>query len=82
MPFLPGLMPVEIEKQFPHLWKNDEEEGGKNLHEEEFLRAQLKRLNKGDIKFSYTKVLNHQDGQKLVDNVHNLHAKRSQHHRL
>ncbi len=67
-----GLMPLEIEKQFPQLWKNDEEEGGKNLHEEELVRAQLKRLNKGDIKFSYTKVLNHQDGQKLLDNVHNL----------
>ena len=31
-----GLMPGEIEKQFPVQWKNDEEEGGKNLHEEEF----------------------------------------------
>src|SRR6187549_3547340 len=39
-----GMMPAEIEKKFPSQWKNDEEEGGKNLHEEEFLRAQLKQL--------------------------------------
>src|SRR3954451_11527181 len=26
-----GLMPIDIEKQFPSQWKNDDEEGGKNL---------------------------------------------------
>ena len=67
-----GMMPVDIEKHFPAQWKNDDEEGGKNLHEEELLKAQLKRLHKGELKFSYTKVTNHQDGQKLVDNIHNL----------
>lgn len=67
-----GMMPLEIEKAFPAQWKNDDEEGGKNLHEEEFLRAQLKRMGKGNIRCSYTKVTNHQDGQKLVDNMHNL----------
>ncbi len=67
-----GLMPVEIEKKFPDLWKNDEEEGGKNLHEKEFLDAQLKRLKKDSIKMSYHKILNHQDGQQLVNNMHNL----------
>lgn len=67
-----GLLPVDIEKQFPLQWKNDEEEGGKNLYEEEFFRAQLKRLKKDDIKCSYTKIVNHQDGQNLVNNIHNL----------
>ena len=67
-----GLMPLEIEKQFPSQWKNDEEEGGKNLFEEEFFRAQLKRLKKESLKFSYTKVLNHQAGQDLVNSIHNL----------
>ena len=67
-----GMMPVEIEKKFPQLWKNDEEEGGKNLHEQEFLAAQLKRLKKEQVKFSYHKILNHQDGQQLVNNMHNL----------
>ena len=67
-----GLMPIDIEKQFSVQWKNDDEEGGKNLHEEDFFRAQLKRLKKEDLKFSYTKVLNYQAGQDLVNNIHNL----------
>jgi len=67
-----GLLPIEIEKQFPSEWKNDDEEGGKNLHEEHFLRAQLKRLGKTDVKISYTKITNNSDGQRLVDNMHNL----------
>lgn len=67
-----GLLPIDIEKQFPQEWKNDDEEGGKNLHEETFLRAQLKRLGKSDLKVSYTKITNNQDGQKLEDNMHNL----------
>lgn len=67
-----GLMPVDIEKQFTEQWKNDEEEGGKNLFEEEFFRAQLKRLRKEDTRCSYTKVVHHNDGQQLVNNIHNL----------
>jgi CheY-like chemotaxis protein len=67
-----GLLPLEIEKSFHNEWKNDDDEGGKNLHEEEFFRAQLKRLKKDNIRFSYTKVLNHQAGQDLVNNIHNL----------
>ncbi len=67
-----GLLPIDIEKQFPEKWKNDEDEGGKNIFEEEFFRAQLKRFKKDDVKTSYTKVLNHTDGQNLVSNIHNL----------
>lgn len=67
-----GMLPVDIEKQFPAQWKNDDEEGGKNLHEEEFFRAQLKRLGKSDLRCSYTKITNNNDGQKLVDNIHDL----------
>jgi hypothetical protein len=67
-----GMMPVDIEKQFHQQWKNDDEEGGKNLFEEDFFRAQLKKARKDNLKFSYTKVLNHQAGQDLVNNVHNL----------
>lgn len=70
--FFAGMMPLDIEKNFSAQWKNDDEEGGKNLHEEDFLRAQIKRLYKGELKYSYTKVVNHQDGQRLVDNIHNL----------
>lgn len=67
-----GLLPMDIEKMFPQQWKNDDEEGGKNLHEEELFRAQLKKLRRDDLRFSYTKILNNQAGQDLVNNIHNL----------
>lgn len=67
-----GMMPGDIAKKFPVQWKNDDDDGGKNLYEEEFFRAQLKTLGKGDIRSSYTKVLNHNDGSALVNNIHNL----------
>jgi CheY-like chemotaxis protein len=67
-----GLLPVDIEKQFPQQWKNDDEEGGKNMYEEEFFRAQLRRMGKGDLRVSYTKVLNNHAGLELVNNIHNL----------
>ncbi len=67
-----GMLPIDIENQFPNEWKNDDEDGGKNLFEEGFFRAQMKRMKRDDIKASYTKVLNHHDGQNLVNNIHNL----------
>lgn len=66
-----GLMPSEMEKRHPDWWLNDEDEGGKNMHEEDFMRAQLKRLGK-DVKMSYTKITNNAAGKKLVDSVNNL----------
>lgn len=67
-----GMLPIEIEKKYPNLWLNDEEEGGKNLHEEEFLQDYLKRLRK-DIKFSYHKITNLDAGRNLVENISNLY---------
>ncbi len=66
-----GLLPSEIEKRFPDFWLNDEEEGGKNLHEEALMQAQLKRLGK-EFKMSYTKITNFNAGKKLADNINNL----------
>lgn len=66
-----GMMPSDIEKKFPDMWLNDIDEGGKNLHESDFLAAQLKAA-RFDGKHSYTKITNHHDGQLLVDNIHNL----------
>ena len=67
-----GMLPMDIEKKFPQQWKNDDEEGGKNLSEDEFFKAQLKAMGKGDWRTSYTKVLNNQAGLDLVNNIHNL----------
>lgn len=67
-----GLMPTEMQKTFPDMWLNDEDEGGKNLHEEAFLQAQLKRLLAKEVKMSYNKITNFTAGKKLADNVNNL----------
>lgn len=66
-----GLTPLEMEKQFPQYWKNDVEEGGKNLYEAEFLTAHLKRLGL-NIKHEYFKITNFAGGKKLVDNFKSL----------
>ena len=69
--FFSGLLPSEMEKRYPNWWKNDEDEGGKNLFENEFLGEQLKRLGK-NIKYSYNKITNYEAGKKMADNISNL----------
>lgn len=66
-----GMMPLEMEKKFPQYWKNDVEEGGKNLYEAEFLSAQLKRLGL-NLKEDYFKITSLASGKKLVDNFKGL----------
>ncbi len=66
-----GLMPSEIETRFPKMWSNDEDEGGKNLYEEQFLADQITR-NRKNYKMSYTKITNHNAGKDLVDNINNM----------
>ncbi len=67
-----GLMPSEMEKQFPQYWKNDTEDGGKNLHEEDFLQTQMKRLGLQNLKTEYHKITNLKSGKKLVENFKSL----------
>lgn len=66
-----GMLPREIEKHFPSYWKNDTDEGGKNLFEKELLQAQLKRLVRDEIKMDYIKVTNVSHGQQLEDQILN-----------
>ncbi len=66
-----GLMPLEMEQKHPNYWKNDTEEGGKNLYEEEFLEEQLKRL-KFNIKIGYHKITNLKSGKQLADNFNSI----------
>ena len=65
-------MPIDMEKKHPKLWKNDTDEGGKNLHEAEFLEAQLKRLGLSHLKYEYHKITNLRSGKKLVENFKTL----------
>ena len=66
-----GLTPLDMEKKFPQYWKNDPEEGGKNLYEAEFLTAQLKRLGI-NIKEDYFKITNIAGGKKLAESFKSL----------
>jgi CheY-like chemotaxis protein len=70
-----GLLPSEMEKQFPQYWKNDVEDGGKNLYEAEFLTAQLKR-NGLNIEQEYFKITNLNNGKKLAENFKSLKDKK------
>jgi CheY-like chemotaxis protein len=67
-----GLMPSDMEKLHPDYWKNDTDEGGKNLFEEEFLRAQLKRLGLSNLTTEYYKITNLKAGKTLADNFNGL----------
>ncbi|WP_111708435.1 T9SS response regulator signal transducer PorX [Lutibacter citreus] len=66
-----GLMPLEMEQKHPKLWRNDPDEGGKNLFEEEFLQAQLSRLGE-NLKTEYIKITNLKAGKQLSDNFNSI----------
>jgi hypothetical protein len=66
-----GLMPHEINKLYPEYWLNDEEEGGKNMKEEELFQTQMSRYSK-NYKFCYEKITQMKAGEKIVENVQDL----------
>ncbi len=67
-----GLMPSDMEKLFPQFWKNDTDDGGKNLFEAKFLEAQMKRLGLNHLKHEYYKITNLKAGKKLANNFKSL----------
>jgi DNA-binding response OmpR family regulator len=66
-----GLYPSEIAAKYPKYWKNDEEEGGKNMFEAELLRENISRA-KINAKWSYHKVITNDQGTALVTNYKNM----------
>ena len=64
-----GLMPLEIQKNYPNYWKNDSDDGGKNLYEKELLIENLKRLGLSNLSCDYNKITNLKNGQKLAENI-------------
>ncbi len=63
-----GLMPLAIDKLMPNRWLNDNEEGGKNQYEEEFLRRLLAQSGK-QWKLSFDKLVLPEQVRRLVDNI-------------
>ena len=66
-----GMMPSEIEKIYPNLWVNEEDDEGKNVHEEDLIGRHLQRLGYKE-NFSYTKITNLGAGKNLVEQIPNL----------
>ena len=63
-----GLTPLEMSQKHPQYWKNDTDEGGKNLFENDFFGAQLKRLNM-DLSYEYYKITTLNQGKDLASNL-------------
>jgi CheY-like chemotaxis protein len=67
-----GLRPSEIQNLYPEKWLNDEDEGGKNMFEEDFLKDQIRRLHLQNNKSSYTKITNIDYGRKVINKIDNM----------
>ncbi|WP_017731823.1 T9SS response regulator signal transducer PorX [Nafulsella turpanensis] len=67
-----GMMPDKMAKIYPDLWRGDDEDEGKNLYEEDFLKRQLKQNGLADTKFSYNKVIHTSQGKSVNDSLNNL----------
>lgn len=66
-----GLMPNQIAEMFPDLWVDEDEEEGKNLNESPLIQTQLERFRRKNT-FSYNKLNNSEESEKLVAQFHNL----------
>lgn len=66
-----GMMPAEIEKYHKQWWLNDNQEGGKNMHEHDLLGEQIRRTFRKEIKFDYTKITNVNNAKQMQDNILN-----------
>jgi CheY-like chemotaxis protein len=67
-----GLMPADIQRVYPDMWEDDDnEEGGKNNFEEEFLRKQMSRFGRTE-KLFFEKVTNVKSGRKSTDNLNQI----------
>ncbi|RMG86428.1 MAG: PglZ domain-containing protein [Bacteroidetes bacterium] len=66
-----GMMPGEIERHYKEWWRNDNESGGKNLHEHDFLNEQIKRTFRKPIRHDYIKVTNVGHAKEVQDRILN-----------
>jgi len=66
-----GLKPLEIKRYFPQLWLDDTMQGNKNEYENILFENLLKR-NNIDIKYTFHKVFNDDQGQKILQKLKNL----------
>lgn len=66
-----GLMPKQIEKMFPELWIDEDEDESKNINEEPLLKKQIERFRRHDM-FSYHKINDSVGADKLLERLGDL----------
>jgi CheY-like chemotaxis protein len=66
-----GLMPLEIERNFPELWVDEDSPEGKNINESPLITTQFERFRR-KCRFSYNKVNDSAAGEKLLREFSNL----------
>ena len=66
-----GLMPEQIERMFPDLWVDEDEDEGKNINEEPLVRTQIERYRRHDT-FSYHKINDSAAAERLVERLGEL----------
>lgn len=66
-----GLMPLQIQQMYPHLWIDEDEDEGLNIHEKELIQTQLDRFRRKE-KFQYHKINESQFGERLVGKFNEL----------
>ena len=67
-----GLTPLAIDRLLPDKWLNDNEEGGKNQYEEDFLRRQLHSAGKG-WRTTFDKLVRPEQGRRLIENIQKVY---------
>ena len=66
-----GLTPEQIERMFPDLWVDEDEDEGKNINEEPLVRTQIERYRRHDT-FSYHKINDSAGAERLVERLGEL----------
>jgi DNA-binding response OmpR family regulator len=67
-----GLTPLAIDKLMPNQWLNDNEQGGKNQFEEEFLNRQLQSNGK-NWRTTFDKLVHPEQSRRLIDNIQKVY---------
>ncbi len=66
-----GMMPMDMAKLHPDLWEGEDTDEGKNNNENEFLQINIKK-NRLNIKSSYHKILQTNQGKAVLEQFPNL----------
>ena len=63
-----GLLPSEIEKKYPDLWINEDEDDHKNQYEIDLFGEFIQRYGK-KVRFTFNKIFNQSFGKKMVETI-------------